>query len=288
MRDLSSAAAWASLATPLAAAAEAIVAGDDHVRLLVPSTAAGLLGSAQVEAALLDRGVAYRRRVRAPADLAGAATEADLVIETERIGPGLIHEDGGWHVTSMEVEAFQRPERGEGKRGVLDAAAVAGLLAGRIAPNGPRVRAMRPWLLAGNWWRGALDAHDDPVWSTLRDALRSEGSIRVVPLPEDPHATILGLAGLDRGALADLADEWPRLDLEQRAERLASLTLPVFAGQRGGTARLEALIWQRVVVPGWRAGFAERAAEQRTAFEVASEDPVETGRAVDALLARPA
>ena len=269
----------------LAASVDATIA-DLHtrpapLRLCAGLDAHSLLALAHVEAALLDLGIASQRRLR-PEPL---TVEADLVVLTGSDGPPCTLVEGYWRLRDAPVELYRRTERAEGKRGVLDVVALAALFAERAAPDGRRARRLRPWALAGNWWRPALDDHDDPAWNALRDVLRAEGAARVVPIPEIDKPHDATLAGLDAKRLASLRAAWPALDLGGRAERLGHLVLAALASTPRRTARLESLIWHRVLPTGWSTDLVSAATALKAALAAAKSDTLTLGRLLDEVLA---
>ena len=53
-----------------------------------------------------------------------------------------------------------------------------------MAPNGRRVRKLRPYISLGLWLRAGMDTNMDPIHYMLVNHLSEEGSLRLVPLPE--------------------------------------------------------------------------------------------------------
>ena len=141
---------------------------------------------------------------------------------------------------------------------------------------------LRPWLLAGNWLSDALDTSYDPVYSRLRDHLRDEGAFRVVPIPSvsEPDATLLPTIDAER--LSATKDSWSGLDEHQRAEALSEIAAPeVFSGTLG-TARLEELVWHRLVVSNRPRDLHSQFAALQRRF---SDDALEAvGTSIDQLL----
>jgi hypothetical protein len=126
--------------------------------------------------------------------------------------------------------------------------AQAAALAELISPDGKRTRSLRPWLLAGNWWGDALDQGYDPVYSSLRDHLREEGVVRVVPLPEVESPNLSGLKELDKEREVSTRESWPSLDAEGKAHAISTLVMPQVLSDKTATSRLEELVWHRIIV----------------------------------------
>ena len=113
-----------------------------------------------------------------------------------------------------------------------------------------RVRRLRPHIASGLWLRKSLDNTFDPVHTWIRDQLRDEGTINVVPLPEVPSPTIEMLEGISNNMLNRLSKKWETMDSGQRSQALSELALPCLEKCNLSTPRLEELIWHRILVGG--------------------------------------
>ena len=265
---------------PVLRAAAGTLRSNSPITLCAEPTIVGALALAHLEAALLDAGIAYRRRVP-PRD--GLASSVIIVSEeSPQVEPKPL-ESGPFRLTlsPLSVHALYGHD-GSSHSGTLSPVAQAAALAAEIAPDGRRVRMLRPWMLAGNWHSDALDTSYDPVYSRLRDHLRDEGAFRVVPLPSvtEPDAALLPT--IDGERMSATKDSWSGLDEQQRAEALSEIAAPeVFNGSLG-TARLEELVWHRLVVSNSPRDLHSQFAALQTRF---SGDEIEAANSsIDQLL----
>ncbi len=244
MRSLLELEAFAPIADNLRGIS-AELATSDTVTLLVPPSPTGAVTSALLEAALLDAGIPYRRR-----------------FSPRQVSPPCIEIEEG-KATDMPTECRPNPislklapfftvglrgSDGNPQRGILSTVAQAAALAELIAPDGKRTRRLRPWLLAGNWWGDALDQGYDPVYSSLRDHLREEGLVRIVPLPEVKSPNLANLKHLDKEREVSTRESWSSLDADGKAEALSVLVMPEVISDKTSTSRLEELVWHRIIV----------------------------------------
>ncbi len=217
------------------------------VTLLAPATLEGALALAQLEAALLDANLPYRRRFL-PREASGSCIEiGEGSARPEPIS--VTNSPLRIRLVPLTVVALHGHD-GASHKGTLSPVAQAAALAEALVPDGERVRRLRPWVISGNWCSSGLDQGYDPVYSRLRDHLREEGSIRVVSLPEVKQPDLSALPALDNERLASTRTSWKSLDMEQRADSLSALALPQVLQTSPPTARLEELLWHRVVVGG--------------------------------------
>ena len=246
MRSLLELEPLGTLAENLRTVANSII-DSGPLTLLAPASFEGALALAQLEAAFLDKDLPYRRRFL-PRNAPGACIE---------IGEGnaraepipLTNSPLKIRLVPLTVVALHGHD-GAPHKGTLSPVAQAAALGEALAPDGERVRRLRPWALSGNWCAGGLDQGYDPVYSRLRDHLREEGCIRVVSLPEVDTADRSALPALDADRLASTRESWKSLDIEQRADALSTLALPQVLQTSPSTARLEELLWHRVVIAG--------------------------------------
>ncbi len=243
----------------------------------------GIFATAILEAAFLDAGIPYRRRFR---DLE-TVSAAPCVVISETISklPTSIP-DGPFEfqMNPLEVEALVGSE-GDPRHGVLSTAAIAAALAELIEPQGALNRLLRPWALAGNWLSDAMEHTYDPVFTVLRDYLASAGSIRVVTLPEVPETNLERLPAIDSVALDAVRDRWGQLDLEGRAQALSHLVKPQLELATPSTARLEELVWHRIMNTGWETDLASQLADLNARWRNEStKHRVIANEAIDKLL----
>lgn len=230
----------------------------DLLHISAPATLEGVLALGQLEAACLDLGLKYRRRLytprrHLPRDAPPAWTE-----ESKGLTVVADVEEATWDVSERPetshvhlVPLNTSVEMGEKNRrfsGAVDPVVQAGALAAWLAPNGRRVRKMRPYISLGLWLRGALDTSMDPVHTTMLNHLKEEGSVRIVPLPEVVAPSPGMIPHLSDRQLKRLAKVWPTMDVDQRSLALSELILPCLTDKDLSTPRLEELVWHRMVV----------------------------------------
>ena len=145
---------------------------------------------------------------------------------------------------------------GASLRGPLTTVAQSHAIAQSLAPNGIRVRRLRPWLISGNWLNSALDTTYDPVFTALRDTLMNEGSINIVAMPEVSSIELSNTPWVEELALEAVSSKWAELDNEGRARALSHLMRPALSRSTPSTARMEELGWHRVVGRNWDSDLA--------------------------------
>ncbi len=223
----------------------------------------------QIEAALLDLGRPYRRRLTAPRRFVDGDTglevpedEGALVVAV-RDGPEAHpapEASGASKVLLVPVSASIPMGRDASDRhAALSPSLMAALVAEHLAPAGQRVRRVRALVLVAQWRRGALDATYDPMYTVLRDHFAGDGSVRVVSLAETDEVPTHLPRGLQRALLGRLRRSWAGLDLEARAKGMSEVVLPSLVESNTATARLEELVWHRPTVPGHRHDLLDQA-----------------------------
>ena len=230
----------------------------DMVHIHAPADLSGLLALSMLESAFLDTGIKYRRRFL-PSDL--------HIPRDERLQPELPKEgllifiapfEDTWtlnelpptkyiHITPLSVSVRLGSKQSE-RRGALDVVAQCAALAAQMAPNGQKVRLLRPFAATGLWLREALDTTFDPIHTAVRDHLREEGSFRVVPLPEVPSPASGMIPGLSERMLSRLQKGWLKMDIDTRSSALSELILPTLTDSSLSTPRLEELVWHRLMI----------------------------------------
>lgn len=232
-----------------------------HAELLhlsAPATLEGVLALGQLEAACLDNGLRYQRRFTLPKMHVPRDESASPLPPQQGLGVFLDVEGETWQAkdcvagdllkivplqTVVTLGAKQREHLG-----ALDPVIQAATLAAAMAPNGRRVRSLRPFAALGLWMRGALDTTYDPIHSSAIAHLQEEGSLRTVPLPEVKAPVVAMVPGLSANQLKRLSKAWPTMDVDERTLALSELVLPCLTETVLSTPRLEELIWHRLVV----------------------------------------
>ena len=230
----------------------------DLLHISAPASLEGVLALGQLEAACLDLGLKYRRRLYTPRhhlprdappawreETKGLTVIADVEEATWEVGDRL--ESDHVHLVPLNT-SIEMGEKNRRFSGALDPVVQAGALAAWLAPNGRRVRKMRPYISLGLWLRGALDASMDPVHTTMLNHLKEEGTVRIIPLPEVRAPSPGMIPGLSERQLKRLSKVWATMDVDQRSLALSELLLPCLLEKDLSTPRLEELVWHRMVV----------------------------------------
>ena len=232
----------------------------EMIHLSAPATLDGVLAMGHLEAAFLDNGWRYSRRY-SPARKHVPRDET-LVPEPPESGLGvyLNVEEETWAIEDIEPSPLidlkplkTHVSMGQQQRvhsGALDPVLQAAAMAAALAPNGRRVRSLRPYISLGLWLRGALDTSYDPIHSSAIAHLQDEGSIRTVPLPEVESPAPDMIPGLSQRQLKRLSKAWPTMDVDERTLALSELVLPCLSHSQLSTPRLEELVWHRMVLKG--------------------------------------
>lgn len=262
------------------------------IHLHAPSTLIGILALGQLEAACLDAGFKYRRRFY-PAGHHRPRDEL-LSIETPTTGLGIVilPEEDTWQLEDLNEEDLVRivplaaqVQLGAQNRihhGALDCVIQASALASCLAPNGRRVRQMRPFSSLGLWLRGSLDTTIDPIYTAVNMHLKEEGSVRMVALPEVKTPQPNMIPGLAERRLKKLQGAWSGMDVEQRTQALSELALPCLADMTLSTPRLEELLWHRMLVGDVEVDLASQIfAAQHTWPEGLNEERLHASKLID-------
>jgi|TARA_B100001996_G_scaffold109062_2_gene82449 hypothetical protein len=220
----------------------------------------GSLSLAPIESALLDAGIPYRRRFSNSEPDYSPFIQISDHMETPKKDPA------GLSLSTIIVDGL-RGRLGDLRKGPLSVVAQAHVLASALNNKSHRLRRMRPWLLSGNWINEALDTTYDPVYSSLRDYLSSEGSIRVVPVPEVEHINFSNFPWIERIELEEASRIWGNSELEKREEIMGSLVSPILKSRLPSTARSEELLWHCVLGPGWETDLASQISAAKSLWE---------------------
>ena len=276
-------ATFESVAKPLREAALKLRTSESAITIAAPLNEEGVFASALLEAALLDAGIPYQRRLR---DSPQAAKGPSIVIGLDTVSqlPAISSDPLCVHLAPVEVDALMSSS-GDARSGVMSTVALCAALSFSISAGGSMTRMLLPWALAGNWLSEGMEHTYDPVYTVLRDYLSSEGIIRVVPMPEVPEVNPDSMPGVETVALGAIRDRWGQLDLEGRAQSLSHLLKPLLDSETPSTARFEELGWHRVLSVGWERDLAS----QLTSFcQMWRANPegrrIQAGDAIDNLL----
>ena len=216
----------------------------------------GLLALGFLEAALLDAGISYSRRFLQPMK---HIPRDEQNILPKYTGTKIVFIDSFGKTDDMNSEHIlvikpkevevQFPHSDQIKRGTVDVVIQSSALASVISPTGDRTTSFRPYVGAGQWLMEGLDTTIDPIHTLVRDFLRDEGAIQIVPLPEVSQPNIEMIPGFSERRLKKLSTLWIKMNANQRSQALSEFCLPSLSTEGISTARFEELIWKRMVIP---------------------------------------
>ena len=233
-----------------------------------------------LESALLDRGISYSRRILPPISHI-PPDEKNLIPEQD--GSSILFVDPWARIDSslpnvmilsaqpVEVEFSHSSTK---RRGRIDVVLQSSAIASSLSPNGTRSKRCRPYSGCGQWLMESLDTTIDPIHTLIRDFLRDEGSIQISALPEveNPSVEMIPLASQRR--LQRLKKLWGGMDASARAQALSEYSLPLLSSPGISTARLEELIWKRMLIPNQSTDLAS------ILFQIMKEWPSESDSAI--------
>jgi hypothetical protein len=257
MRDLLSLPLFSGIASRMRELTDTI-SQTPLVHLHAPATLTGVLAMAQLEAACLDAGLAYSRRFFAPKAHRPRDEPPSVPIAKQGCTVGLMTEEPTWSLSDLEALPWLRMtplstsmvtgSSNKTHQGSLDVVAQAAAIAALLAPNGRRVRSVRPMASLGMWMGSALDTSMDVFHNVLMHQLHDEGSLRLVPLPEVKQPKAGLIPNVSQRRVAKLSKAWPTMAVEGRRQALSELVLPALTVRTLSTPRLESLVWFRMVV----------------------------------------
>ena len=228
------------------------------LHLHAPANLEGLLAIGQLEAACLDAGIKYSRRFYLPKHHRPRDEILEIPPPSSGVNVVIASEEETWQVEDLpDVDGLKfvplatRVQMGNQHRihhGSLDCVIQCAAIAALLAPNGRRVRKLRPYMSLGLWLRGALDTTLDPIHSAVLLHLKEEGSVRIVPLPEVGQPRQGMIPHLPERRLIKLHKAWPTMNVDERKQALSELVLPCLTDSSLSTPRLEELVWKRMLV----------------------------------------
>ena len=278
MKDLRTAPFFASLNDVIDRAVSFLQS--DSLMLVTTADLQSILALGFLESALLDREISYSRRIMPPNSHI-PPDEQDFVPPQDDKNILFIDAWNRFESSSenvlilasqpVEVEFHRSTTK---RRGRIDVVLQASAIGSSFSPNGARTQRCRPYSGCGQWMMESLDTTMDPIHTMIRDFLRDEGSIQVLPLPEinEPSVAMMPLASPRR--LKRLQKIWAELDATSRSQALSEYALPLLSSEGISTARLEELIWKRMRIPNESTDLAS------TLHQHASNWPTEAKAAV--------
>ncbi|OUW22914.1 MAG: hypothetical protein CBD33_00070 [Euryarchaeota archaeon TMED173] len=217
------------------------------ILILSKPTLVGALSLAPIEAALIDQSIPYKRRFtnKSPDSIPSLQIVEDL----ENIA---LEQDMGVFSLCPQIVEGLRGSRGDSRKGPLSTVAQAHAVAQIISPSSTRIRKMRPWALSGNWISESLDTTYDPVFTSIRDFLTEEGSIRIVPVTEVHSPDSRNYPWIETSHISEAKDDWNSLNFEEKEYLMDSFVLPGLNSRSTSTPRMEELLWHCVVGIDWQ------------------------------------
>ena len=268
MRDLLSSPFVQPVSDKLQADLECIKSSE-LIHLHAPANLEGLLAIGQLEAACLDAGIKYRRRFYLPKHHRPRDELLDISSPSSGVNVVIASEEETWQVDDLAdvdgvnfvplATSVQMGSQHRIHHGSLDCVIQCAAIAALLAPNGRRVRKLRPYLSLGLWLRGALDTTLDPIHSAALLHLKEEGSVRIVPLPEVIQPRQGMIPHLPERRLMKLQKAWPGMNVDERKQALSELILPCLTDSSLSTPRLEELVWKRMLVGDEKIDLASQA-----------------------------
>ena len=232
----------------------------DYIELIASADVRGVIGLANLELACLSHGKKYKRTFRPssrhlPKDASFEWPNHDglsiRIVTGESSFQGISIEHQNVSIESSNVEVVFEESEGI-HQGVLDSLGIVTFLVNEMLPQEPKIKRMRPLMLAGQWLRKSMESNYDPIYMKLRDALHDDGLIRLLPMVEVEEEMELFLPSISQKRFNKLVKMWPKMDYGQRRTSLSELALPALRDVEFSTGRLEELIWKRVIFPGSR------------------------------------
>jgi hypothetical protein len=265
-----------SITTTLEEAVE-FLKNQSSISIIFPAKLSSAIAASLIEAAFLDVGMAYHRKISTSDSIESSAP--CIIIDPDEQNELRI--ERGCLILGINSMEFNIGHSGKRNLGVLEQVGMAGLLAGILAPEGERTKRLRPWILAGSWLRDSLDTAYDPQYMRLKDLLSEAGEIQCLPLPELTDCDLSQLPGISTSLLSRMRKRWHSMSLEQRSEAMSDLLLPVLENPDCATARIEELGWRRVVGTGWVLDLATMLKKSRDSW---LPDPLSVSKAMDSLI----
>ena len=236
------------------------ISSANMVHLVAPADLEGVLALSNLEASCIDSGIKYSRRLTKSKQHIPHGEKDEHEIKNDGITLVIEPFEETWESSELKNDQLIRivplsvsirlGKKKSKRTGALDVVSQCSAIAALIAPNGSRVRRLRPFAISGQWLRDSLDNTFDPIHSSIRDVLRDEGSVRVVALPEVSVTSEGMIPNLSRTMLRRLKKRWGSMDHESRTQAIGELILPTLSDSSVSTPRLEELFWHRLIVGG--------------------------------------
>ena len=217
------------------------------ILIISKPTLVGALSLAPIEAALIDQSIPYKRRFtdKNPDTI----PSLQIIEDSENIG---LEQDTGVFFLYPRIVEGLRGSRGDSRKGPLSTVVQAHAIAQNISPASTRIRKMRPWSLSGNWISNSLDTTYDPVFTSIRDFLTEEGSIRIVPVTEVNSPESRNYPWIEFNHICEAKENWNSLSIEKKEHFMDSLVFPGLNYRSTSTPRMEELLWHCILGIDWQ------------------------------------
>ena len=230
------------------------------VYLNAPCDLEGVLAISHLEAACIDSDIRYSRRLVKSKQHTPHGEKQEVDVKKDGLTISIQPFEETWKCSDLKIKDYvmilplsvsvRMGSKKSERMGALDVVSQCAAIAAKIAPNGARVRRLRPFAISGQWLRDSLDNTFDPIHSSIRDILRDEGSVSVVPLPEVSVPAQDMIPNLSQTMLKRLRKRWDKMDFDSRSQAISELALPSLIDNVISTPRLEELFWHRLMIRG--------------------------------------
>ena len=110
-----------------------------------------------------------------------------------------------------------------------------------------------------------------------------DSSIRVIPLTEVPDPNVDTLDFVDGNSLREISDRWESMGEEGRARSISHLCRGALDSSNPSTSRLEEIVWNCVLAPGWEIDLASQIRASSAIWK--NKDPkIATSEIIDKIL----
>jgi hypothetical protein len=248
----------------------------ENITLVAEPKLNQLVSLSLLEASFLEKGMLYHRKLVDDINQY-VPNEKNLSIyfkDTKIINNSVLV------ISSKEINVYLGQNK-TARVGKLDVVGMATCLSLMIGDE--RIFDLLPLILAGNWLRESLDFTYDPVFTLLRDYLQKNGIISVVSIAEVIEPDLIELPGIDSNKLDLLRNEWSKIDLNEQSERLSLVARPLLTSTIG-VARLEELMWHRVIKSNWNIDLASQCSRVQRELKSSSQKLVSASRLIDQII----
>ena len=220
------------------------------VYLNAPCDLEGVLAISHLEAACIDSDIRYSRRLVKSKQHTPHGEKQEVDVKKDGLTISIQPFEETWKCSDLKIKDYvmilplsvsvRMGSKKSERMGALDVVSQCAAIAAKIAPNGARVRRLRPFAISGQWLRDSLDNTFDPIHSSIRDILRDEGSVPAQDM----------IPNLSQTMLKRLRKRWDKMDFDSRSQAISELALPSLIDNVISTPRLEELFWHRLMIRG--------------------------------------